>query len=59
MNHCNHFKITGITVEKEQGTGLGLSIVYNIIKEHSGSIVVERNKDRGTEFIVKLATFIK
>jgi len=40
--------------KKEEGTGLGLSIVYNIIKEHKGSIKAESRLGKGTTFIIKL-----
>ena len=36
------------TKSKEEGTGLGLSITYNIIKQHSGFIDIESEKDVGT-----------
>lgn len=39
---------------KEQGTGLGLSIVYNIIKEHSGSVKVESKINKGTRFLIRI-----
>ncbi|MBM3254156.1 MAG: hypothetical protein FJZ16_07880 [Candidatus Omnitrophica bacterium] len=39
---------------KEAGTGLGLSIVYNIIKEHKGSLRVESSKLAGAKFIIEL-----
>ena len=39
---------------KEKGSGLGLSIVYNIIKEHKGTIEVSCIKGKGTGFIIKL-----
>lgn len=43
------------TKEIGQGTGLGLSISYDIIvNKHSGSIEVETELGKGTEFIVKL-----
>ncbi len=36
------------------GTGLGLSISYGIIEKHGGSIEVESEPGRGTEFIITL-----
>lgn len=37
-----------------EGTGLGLSIVDRIIKLHKGTILVNSEPDKGTEFIVTL-----
>jgi len=37
-----------------QGTGLGLAISYGIIQDHGGSIEVQSEEGRGTEFIVKI-----
>jgi len=39
---------------KERGTGLGLSIVYRVVKNHGGTISVERNDGKGTTFILTL-----
>jgi signal transduction histidine kinase len=37
-----------------EGTGLGLSIAYKIIEKHGGSIKVDSEVGRGTEFMVKI-----
>lgn len=37
-----------------EGTGLGLAIIYNIIKEHHGSITVESQAGQGATFVVRL-----
>jgi signal transduction histidine kinase len=37
-----------------EGTGLGLSISYKIIEKHNGSISVESEVGRGTEFTIKI-----
>ncbi len=39
---------------KDKGTGLGLAIVYNIIKKHSGDIIVESREGMGTTFTITL-----
>ena len=39
---------------KKEKSGLGLAIVLRIIKEHSGSIRVEKNNPRGARFILEL-----
>ncbi len=41
---------------KERGVGLGLAICQKIIKEHGGSISVESDPSRGTEFLIKIKT---
>ena len=42
------------TVSGIQGTGLGMAITKNIIDMMGGSITVESEKDKGSEFIVSL-----
>ena len=43
------------TVSKIQGTGLGMAISKNIIDMMGGTIEVRSEKNRGTEFIIRLA----
>lgn len=35
---------------KETGTGLGLSVVHQIVRQHGGTVSVERNESRGVTF---------
>lgn len=37
-----------------EGTGLGLSMTYDIIKSHNGTIHVETEEKKGTEFVITL-----
>ncbi len=39
---------------KDRGTGLGLSIVYNIIKNHGGSVSAGPREEGGTRFTIVL-----
>ena len=39
---------------KYEGTGIGLSLVKKIIERHGGTIEVESEKGKGTEFKLKL-----
>lgn len=39
------------------GTGLGLPIVFNIIKEHKGSITLKSKKNKGTTFHIELPIY--
>lgn len=42
------------TKDVGKGTGLGLFIVYEIIKEHDGSIAVSSEQGKGTTFLIRL-----
>jgi signal transduction histidine kinase len=41
-----------------EGTGLGLSIVYNIIRDHKGTIEVESQPNQGATFKISLPLFV-
>ncbi|MCM1023140.1 MAG: ATP-binding protein [Prevotella sp.] len=43
------------TVSGIQGTGLGMSITKNIVDMMNGTIEVQSEKDKGTEFIINLS----
>ena len=42
------------TVSRTQGTGLGMAITKNIVDMMGGTIEVQTEQDKGTEFIVRL-----
>jgi two-component system NtrC family sensor kinase len=42
------------TKQKVKGVGLGLSVCYGIIRDHSGEIKVESEKEKGTTFTISL-----
>lgn len=42
------------TKDVGEGTGLGMAIVYKIIQKHNGSLTVESELGKGTEFIITL-----
>ncbi len=42
------------TKDVGEGTGLGMAIVYKIIEKHRGSLQVESELNKGTEFIITL-----
>jgi two-component system sensor histidine kinase PilS (NtrC family) len=39
---------------KEGGTGLGLAVVYRILEDHQGTITVNSEPGKGTQFIIRL-----
>jgi signal transduction histidine kinase len=49
-------KALEMRVRKEVGarTGLGLSITFSIIKEHRGTILVEKHEGEGAHFFIQL-----
>jgi signal transduction histidine kinase len=46
-----------ISSGKPSGTGLGLAIVNKIVRDHYGTVTVERTSDSGTVFLVKFPRF--
>lgn len=40
------------TKSKDEGTGLGMLAIYNIVKEHKGTIKIESVVNRGTKFSI-------
>lgn len=48
------FDVFFTTKPKGEGTGLGLNIVHDIVKEHSGSLVMSSKLGEGTVFTVKI-----
>jgi PAS domain S-box-containing protein len=42
------------TKEAKKGTGMGLAMAYGIVKNHGGSITVESQPNRGTQFELAL-----
>ncbi len=42
---------------KRDGTGIGLAMTYRILQLHNGSVQVESEVNKGTEFILKLPVF--
>jgi two-component system NtrC family sensor kinase len=42
------------TKDVGEGVGLGMSISHGIIEKHKGEIIVNSNKEKGTEFIISI-----
>ena len=42
------------TKDPGKGTGLGLPLVYNIIRDHAGSIAIDSGAERGTRINIRL-----
>lgn len=55
----NFSKLEETKNENKQGVGLGLSICRELVQAHGGSIEVQSELGRGTDFIVKLQTKCK
>ncbi|MCK4706144.1 MAG: response regulator, partial [Gammaproteobacteria bacterium] len=47
---CNIFNPFFTTKEVGKGTGMGLSVIYRIVENHSGHIILESEKDKGSTF---------
>ncbi|MEG2893749.1 MAG: HAMP domain-containing sensor histidine kinase [Clostridium sp.] len=41
-------------IRKNEGSGIGLSLARHITNQHGGDIIVKSEKDKGSEFIIKL-----
>lgn len=48
------YRIGNETTRKAKGTGLGLYLCKRIVQDHKGDIVIQKNKPKGSIFIVTL-----
>jgi signal transduction histidine kinase len=39
---------------KSEGSGIGLAMTYRILQLHHGSVEVQNNESRGTEFVLRI-----
>jgi two-component system sensor histidine kinase PilS (NtrC family) len=44
---------------KSRGTGLGLAVTHRILEAHGASILVESEKEKGTEFVIQFSKSVK
>jgi len=48
------YQVDGSATRRRDGSGIGLSLVYELVKLHDGTIMVESSPETGTAFTVRL-----